>query len=672
MYGRNATAGAVNVVTNKPAFDGYHGAATVEAGNYAQLRTEAMFNAPVSETLAIRGAAQTLRHSGYLSDGYNDADDQAARLQALWKPNDRVSLLLFGDYFHKGGVGNGLTYLSRATDCDFNPASPTYVGGAGYPTPTGCNVSTGRNGPWASFTTHDWTTHGYESPRGWTDNLSWSVHAELTLDLGPVVLTDVPAYHHLGVNYFASGNGVDNYQHDDERETSNELRFASTPDSKVKWVAGFFYHDEEQPYTQIFYDNVAGGMGLGSCAGVGVQSVTGNPNCAGPGYGVSLVFPYKTISNPSYAVFGQATFPITPAWRVTGGIRWNRDHKRVIGETDRVYGVTLPYGDPDFPYTVPAVTPFGRPNNDQYAGQTILPGTSELAIPTSADVTWTKTTWKVGIEHDLSEGSLLYANVSTGYKQGGVFAGIAPLNTYQPETLTAYEVGSKNRFLQNRLQVNADVFYYKYRNYQVDQLENLPVGDGTFSFGDDIFNAARATEWGGEVELRWAATRYDEIDLNIAGLHAVFDEFLFPLQADPSKPFITTISFVDLSGTQPTSAPEGTATLAYQHTIPLNDGRSLQLMWQTHVESAYWLAVDHNVDPVKEVGARQRGYTRSQAAITFDTAEAKYSVTAFIRNIENKTVLNFAQYLTQGPSNVYMFGWAPPRTYGVRISVHVK
>lgn len=239
LYGRNATAGTINVVTNRPNFDGYSGSAEVETGNYGLLSTTAMFNAPLNDTLAVRGAMDTLRHSGYLSDGYNDADNVAGRLQALWTPSESVSLLVGGDFFHEGGVGPGLTLLSRVTACDFNQASPTYTACA---TPTN-----GRLGPWASFDTTNMTTKGYQSPSGTTDNTSWTVHAELNWNLGPVVLTEIPAYHHLTVNYFALGNGLDNSQQEHEREISNELRLSSPASSPTKWVLGAYYHDEQQP-----------------------------------------------------------------------------------------------------------------------------------------------------------------------------------------------------------------------------------------------------------------------------------------------------------------------------------------------------------------------------------------------------------------------------------------
>ncbi len=604
LYGRNATAGTINVVTNHPSFDGYHGEAQIEMGNFSEVRTEAMFNAPISDTFAVRGAAQTLRHNGYLNTGYDDADDHAARLQALWRPNDAVSLLLFGDYFHQGGVGNGFVQL-----------------------PFGSN-------PWNTqvpLITQPGTAHGgYVSPVGTTDNQSWSVHAELDWKIGDaMVLTEIPSYHRLRVNYFAYGNAIDNSQYDQEREVSNELRLASVASSPIKWVAGLYYHDEEQPYTQIFYDNA---------------QPMNDTCCTYLGEGDSLHFIYPRISNPSYAAFGQITYPITASLRLTGGLRWNRDHKTVNGGTYKFFGED----------TVP------------FFGPTIPAGTQQLSIATNANMTWQKVTWKGGVEKDLTDRNMLYGDVSTGYKQGGVFAGASP-NTYNPETLTAYELGSKNRFLENRLQINADVFYYKYHDYQVDQLEDLPIPGGGYSFGDDIFNAGRATEYGGELETRWLVSKSDELDLNIAGLHARFDEFMFPLQAAPPRHGVPNpVTFVSLAGQVPTSAPKWTATLSWQHTWHFHGGATVDWLLMSHVESGYWLAVDHVVDPNK-AGSYQSGYSRSQTALTYSTPDKKLSFQAFVRNIENKAVMNTFSYGGAPPAYVSI---SPPRTFGVAVTAH--
>jgi iron complex outermembrane receptor protein len=601
LYGRNATAGTINVVPNHPNFDGDSGSAELETGDYGLLRSAAMFNAPLGETLSVRGAMQTLRHSGYLSTGYDDADDVAARLQALWVPSDTVSLLLFTDYFHQGGVGNGFVQFP------FDPVTqaPQRLGSDPWNTPAQIAQS------------------GYVSPPGHTDNTSWSAHAQLDWNLGGATLTEIAAFHHLTVNYFAFGNGVDNSQLDRETETSNELRLASAADSVSKWVVGLYYHDEKQPYTQIFYDNAQ------------PQNAT---CCTYLGEGDSLHFIYPSIDNPSWAAFGQLTYPVTSAVRLTGGLRWNRDHKVVNGGTYKFFGEDT--------------TGFGS----------FFPaGTQQLSIATNANSTWTKLTWKAGAEADLSPTSLLYGDVSTGYKQGGVFAGASP-NTYRPEYITSYSLGSKNRFFDNRVQVNADVFYYKYKDYQVDQLEDLPVPGGGYSFGDDIFNAARATEYGGELESRWLVTDSDEVHLNLAYLHAVFDEFQFPLQANPPRHGVPNpIVYTDLAGATPTSAPKYASTIGYVHTWRLKSKAELQWLLQSHIESSYWLAVDHSADPNK-ANSYQAGYTRTQTALTYYTAQKKFSTQIYVRNIENKAVINTYSYGGSPPAYASI---SPPRTFGI-------
>jgi iron complex outermembrane receptor protein len=74
------------------------------------------------------------------------------------------------------------------------------------------------------------------------------------------------------------------------------------------------------------------------------------------------------------------------------------------------------------------------------------------------------------VEFDAGPRSLLYATVSTGFKAGGFFVSAPPNNSFGPETLTAYTIGSKNRFLDNRLQLNIEAFRWKYRDQQVSHL----------------------------------------------------------------------------------------------------------------------------------------------------------------------------------------------------------
>jgi len=104
IYGRNATAGAVNIITNKPT-DQLGGYIQTDVGNYSSFSTAGAFNAPISDRLYTRVAFQTVNHQGYFSNGQNDANDVAGRLQVLYKPSSAVSLLLSADVIHQGGRG---------------------------------------------------------------------------------------------------------------------------------------------------------------------------------------------------------------------------------------------------------------------------------------------------------------------------------------------------------------------------------------------------------------------------------------------------------------------------------------------------------------------------------------------------------------------------------------
>jgi iron complex outermembrane receptor protein len=143
------------------------------------------------------------------------------------------------------------------------------------------------------------------------------------------------------------------------------------------------------------------------------------------------------------------------------------------------------------------------------------PATGSCYFPLDGDLKKNSVTWKAGLEFDPGPRSLLYANVATGFKAGGFFGSLPP-NTYKPETLTAYTLGSKNRFLDNTLQVNAEAFYWIYQNKQVTHLG--PIQPGGFNLITE--NAGKARIKGAELELVWQPTPRDALSANIQYLDA--------------------------------------------------------------------------------------------------------------------------------------------------------
>ena len=134
----------------------------------------------------------------------------------------------------------------------------------------------------------------------------------------------------------------------------------------------------------------------------------------------------------------------------------------------------------------------------------------------SQELDYSETTYRLGFEWDWGSDSLLYATFENGYRAGGVdLSSVSP--TYDPEYIDAFTLGSKNRFLENTLQVNAEAFYWKYDGQQVTYFTTL---DSASAF--PIANAD-ATIQGLDVDVIWAATDRTTISGNVQFLDSTYD-----------------------------------------------------------------------------------------------------------------------------------------------------
>ena len=147
LYGRNATAGAINVISARPRFD-FEAALGAEYGSYNQVGVSGMANLPLSDKVAARVAMRTLKRDGYAADGKSeDQDSRAFRGQLLVKPTDDLSILLGADYDLRTGVG-----------------------------PAAYKLNVAGVDPRSTNTTN---------PGAHIDNRNWGVHSEITWDFGP-------------------------------------------------------------------------------------------------------------------------------------------------------------------------------------------------------------------------------------------------------------------------------------------------------------------------------------------------------------------------------------------------------------------------------------------------------------------------------------------------------
>jgi outer membrane receptor protein involved in Fe transport len=187
LYGRNAVAGVINIVTNDPTFQ-YEANGSIGAGNYGLLQSQGVLNVPLGETLALRVAVGTENHNGYLNNGADDADIQSGRVKLLWRPTDDLRILLAADNTHEGGEAEGEIQVSPPPGPPAGtPGNPPLVTTPAYP-----------NGTYAlgnSFTAaNPWTSPDPGTAVRHAD--FWSVRAQLDWDLDFGVLTLLPAYRH--------------------------------------------------------------------------------------------------------------------------------------------------------------------------------------------------------------------------------------------------------------------------------------------------------------------------------------------------------------------------------------------------------------------------------------------------------------------------------------------
>jgi iron complex outermembrane recepter protein len=607
LYGRNATGGAINLITRRPGQE-FGGDFSVDLGDFSYRRFQGAVNVPLSDTFAMRAAGQITRRDGYLSDGYNDDDSAAGRLSALWTASEDLSLLLVGEYSHIGGQGAGVV---KRSDLRPVPSDPWHGAAEPDAQPPTAAIPGGT----------------VIKPDGNTDVDIKAISGELNWDLGPATLTFIPAYRDTTPKYLTYTPGFRFDTAETSKQQSYELRLANESD-RLKWVTGFYYFNEDQ--TQHYLLNA-------------------NP--------IQQSQVDTTLGTKSKAVFGEATFSVTDAFRLIGGLRYSKDEKEQGGAT---------------------ITTLPRPG----------------VVSNVAQRDFSNTSWKAGAEFDVAAQSMLYATVATAYKAGGFFPSVpAPNNSFAPEKLAAYTLGSRNRFLDQRLQLNAEAFYWDYKDKQE---RFLGVSNGG-STGLLTTNAGAAKLYGLNLDLQFKPTSADSVRANVEYLHTRYDTFQYTAYNSPpfgmsvgyspsatgcklgpiipltaNDPFVPTDSLqtIDCSGKPLVNAPKWSGNAGYAHSFGLASGASIVADASGQFSSSKYLTADFINSGSDD------GYVTYDASLTYHAPSDKWDVGAWGRNLNNAAIYTggfrypFSSPVTAGGDpTLYYAQIRAPRTYGVRASM---
>lgn len=614
LYGRNATAGAINVITRKPD-DVLSAEGTFTVGNYDLVRGEAAVNVPIADGAALRVAGVVTRRDGYFSDGYSDDRSESIRAQLKLDPTDRLSILLSSDYTHVGGQGTG-GVIAPYLDKDNPYRGPSKDGTNDILTGASLAISGGANPNLLPKLADD----------GYIDMDNWGVSATIDYDLGGARLTVIPAYRRSENNYLHYAAGFPIVTHELSKATSVEVRLGSSDETAIKWLVGGYYFDEALNF-DLFANQ-----------------------------GVAFNRTIPDLKTRSYAAFGQLTYSLTDTLRVTGGARYTSERKSQSGVNGGPLP-TIPTGYPGTPesfYNL-ACAPYDAAEGVCYGG---LDGV----------VKNTKVTWKGGLEYDAGARSLIYANVATGFKAGGFYASLAP-NTFKPETLTAYTIGSKNRFLDNSLQLNFEGFYWVYKDKQITHLGPILPG----GFGLITENAGKADIYGAEIELLWQPAPSDKFSANLQYLHSRYSDFSYsqstttgvPNTTCPTTPVTGAAAvIVDCSNRAVSLSPKWTLNANYVHSFDFDNGSSIDAQLGTQIQSSYWVGEEYLE------GQYQKASMVSNASVTWRAPNDRFSIAAFVDNIEDRTIKSgsFVQPVLGSTFAILR----APRTYGLRANVKFK
>jgi outer membrane receptor protein involved in Fe transport len=297
------------------------------------------------------------------------------------------------------------------------------------------------------------------------------------------------------------------------RDYSAEAILTSDFDGPINFLLGGIYVDARGTNVDYYVD--AFGLDYPSAVIGGVTALGGGTV---PSYSATPTYRNnaKVQALKSYGIFGEAYYDISDKLKVTAGLRYNHDEKRSVARTT-LYNFQVPYTSTDA-YSSPGIAKFdadpGRPGIQDFQRRKVSFG---------------EMTGRLVIDYKIDPDHLLYASYSRGYKSGGInpplsLAGLVP-ESFKPEFVDAFEIGSKNTFDDGRLTLNLTGFYYKYDGLQISRIvQRTSVND---NISADIYGA--------EAEALIRPDRHLTINIGASYLHTkISEDSLFGDLRDPS------------------------------------------------------------------------------------------------------------------------------------------
>ena len=375
---------------------------------------------------------------------------------------------------------------------------------------------------------------------------------------------------------------------------TQEFHLLSNSDSRLEWMLGLFLMDASAGYEPLSIS------GLGTSQQIpGAQMIRNTPS----------------QDTQSISPFAQASYDFSATTSLTIGARLTKDTREGHAKTTADFGngyVTLDEG--------------------------------------SVKESWTELTWRIALDHQLTDSTLLFGSLSRGFKSGvyNLVALSSASTPVDPETLDAIEVGIKADLLDDHLRLNASVYQYRYEDLQVQRV----VGGSS-----QLVNAAESEISGMEADATYALDARLSLSAGISLIDAEFKHFPDAPSNTPTGIGGNSVSSTDAQGNKVLRTPDLTYNLGINYMIPTENGRYSANLHYYYNDGFYW---------DQENRLEQESYSIVNAELGWESLTGGWEAKVYGKNLLDEEYSYFSYSSALG-DNVTA---AAPSTLGVAVTYH--
>ena len=637
LFGKNASAGVVSIVTKRPTADF---GATVEASYFtkSEYRGRATVNVPLAANVRSRFTGFYGNYDGNVNNltkgsKVNGYEHYGVRGAIEADVSENIMLTLRGDY------------RKANDDCCAEIIGTTPTNAAAL-----ALANTGFIGADSRNIRQNLVTATKEE--------SWGISLQADIALGEHSLTSITSYRGWDNTEIRDGDWLDqpyvglNQLHDNGPQTSNtfsqELRIASPTGQFLEYVVGAYYSKAESDRT--FTRNVI------TCSASTLAAVVpGLVPCSTASGASTITTPAGTADFGStfknVSVFGQTTLNLSDSLRLIGGLRYTHDTLDV----NHIRRTTL--SGPGVQGNFDA----GVYNNGLVA---TLPATGFVAgtsngVPFTTSTSNNNLSGKAGVQADLTENNMAYASYTRGYKGPAynIFYNLTTVGAgvIAPETVNAYEVGLKNTFLDGDLIVNLAAYYAKYNNYQANS-PDFVAGVRTTR----LTNAGSVSTKGFELDFVATPSRNFTLSGGVAYNKARVEDFRLPPGADSTQ--------LLAKGTPLANAPKWKMSLGAQYDIETSGFANIELGSQIAMQSDQIYELSPN--PAVRLGSTVDGYAIVDLTAALVDPNDGWRVAFQVKNLFDKSFASSIVSGGPGGSFRYIIPREADRYFGVTAKIN--